>query len=61
MPPIGYLTRCPVCGTRLIAVDDYGDYNVFVTKNGQRVRKTEDRWFDPDWVINRHIRSAHPG
>lgn len=47
MPRIGYVTRCPRCGQRLTTVDDYGD------------PKSDDRWFDPDWVIERHIAKAH--
>lgn len=59
MPPIGYRTRCPLCGKRLTTVDEYGDYNVFVRREGQMVRKSNDRLFDPDWIIARHIRQNH--
>lgn len=55
----GIKTRCYVCFTPLFAVDDYGDYNKWIEKNGKRVRKTDDRWFDPDWVIQNHIRKSH--
>lgn len=61
MPQIGYKTRCHLCGQRFTTVDDYGDYNVFVKRDGNLVRKTEDRWFDPDWVLQRHIRLTHMG
>lgn len=61
MPPIGYRTRCPLCGTQLVAIDEYGDYNVFVKRDGKMVRKSNDRLFDPDWIIERHINSAHNG
>jgi hypothetical protein len=54
-----YVTRCPICGCQLIAVDEYGDYNVMVKRDGKMVRKSENRWFDPDWIIERHIRVSH--
>lgn len=59
MPPIGYRTRCPICGVPLVTIDAYGDYNVFVKRDGKTVRKTEDRPFDPDWVIGQHVRKNH--
>lgn len=47
MPPIGYITRCYVCGCRLTTVDDYGKLD------------SDDHWYDPDWVIARHISKTH--
>lgn len=59
MPPV-YYTRCWKCGERLKVVDDYGDYNVWEkNSDGKLVRKSEARWFDPDWVIARHIHKNH--
>lgn len=57
MTPI--YTRCYICFERLFITDDYGDYNKWEVKNGQRVRKSEARWFDGDWVIAEHIRRNH--
>lgn len=59
MPPIGFNTRCHVCFVSLFVVDDYGDYNKWVMRDGKLVRKSQDRWFDADWVIEHHIRTAH--
>jgi hypothetical protein len=59
MAPHGYYTRCYVCYVKLFVVDDYGDYNKKVMRDGKLVRKSEDRWFDADWVIQHHIRKAH--
>lgn len=56
----GFNTRCPVCFFRLFVADgDYGDYNKMVMRDGKMVRKTEDRWFDADWIIQHHISKDH--
>ena len=58
-PPLTYPTRCYVCGVRLIVVDDYGDYAKMVKRDGKLVRKSEQQWFDPDWVIQYHVKFKH--
>lgn len=44
----------------MVAIDDYGDYIKFVRNDdGRKVRKSEARLFDIDWVIQDHIANNH--
>jgi len=50
----GYVTRCPICYDEIIVIDTY--------QGSSRHPKTKawiTRWFDPDWVISRHIETTH--
>lgn len=56
---IAFITRCPQCGFKIVCPDEYGDYNEFVVKDGVKTRVTEDRRFDPDWMLDQHRRRKH--
>jgi hypothetical protein len=46
-----YNTRCPECGIRLVVMDEW-QYDK--DKDGKTIK-----WFDPDRIIQQHIRKAH--
>lgn len=50
----GYITRCPKCGERLIAVDTYE-----TSKWDDKKKCWITRLFDPDFVLAAHIAKHH--
>jgi hypothetical protein len=50
----GYITHCPHCHQRIIVVDTYNG-SIWDEKN--KIWLT--RFFDPDWVLSRHIEKNH--
>ena len=52
-----YTVRCWQCGEKLVVVDEYPKPVLDAT--GRPIAE-QPRPYDPDWVIDRHIRRTHP-
>lgn len=48
------ISRCYVCGQRLIAVDTYKG-----SKQDEKTKAWITRLFDIDWILSEHVRKAH--
>ena len=46
-----YVTRCYICGCKVVVADEWCEDKL---ADGKVVR-----WFDPDRIVDRHIRRSH--